>query len=112
VGSKTKSFWLEHLRLLDESKLSLAEYARRQNLSSKSLYNYRHKVKRRLVVPTRLPDSKPAASFVQVRVSEPALPDLAVRCALVLSTGHRLEMNRLPEPQWLLALTSDAREIR
>jgi hypothetical protein len=112
MTSKTKVFWLEHLRLLALSGLSLAQYAQREQISSRSLYNYRHLAKREADgLPARVKANR-TNSFVQVRVSEPVVPVVAFHCTLILNSGHRLDMNRLPDAQWLLSLSTHVSGVR
>lgn len=102
----------EHVARCAASGLTCAEYARRENISLKNLYNVRTRARARLKLAT---NKKVLASKVQlenavmfkpVRVSEPVGLDLSIRCVLLLTGGHRLEINRLPDPQWLLALSN------
>jgi hypothetical protein len=102
----------EHIARCASSGLTCAEYARRENISLKNLYNVRTRARARLKLAT---SKKVLASKVQlekavifkpVRVSEPVGLDVSVQCVLLLTGGHRLEINRLPDPQWLLALSS------
>jgi hypothetical protein len=102
----------EHIARGAGSGLSCAEYTRRENISFKRLYNARDLARRRLKIAsnnkvlTSKVQVKKVMSFKPVRVSEPVALDLSVRCVLQLAGGHRLEINRLPDPQWLLALSN------
>jgi hypothetical protein len=102
----------EHLARCAASGLSCAEYARRENIPLKRLYTARDRARGRLKVDndkkslTPKVQVKNAVMFKPVRVSEPVALDLSVRCVLQLAGGHRLEINRLPDPQWLVALSN------
>jgi transposase len=107
---RNRAFWTEQLALLAQSGLSLAAFSKREGLSSKSLYNFRHKLK-------SAPDSKFAraplpAAFVPVRVSAPVGFDSSPRCVLVLPSGHRLELSSLPPAQWLASLSLPVQSAR
>jgi transposase len=103
---RNKLFWEHQLVLLAQSGLSLAAFAKREGLSSKSLYNFRHKLKfSSTAKPTRAPAP---ASFVPVRFSAPVGLDSSPRCVLVLPSGHRLELSSLPPAQWLQSLSLSA----
>jgi transposase len=100
---RTKLFWQQQLARLEQSGLSLAAFARREGLSSKSLYNFRHKLKSSL--DSKLARAPAPTTFVPVRVSAPVGLDSSPRCVLVLPSGHRLELSSLPPAQWLQSLS-------
>jgi hypothetical protein len=104
----------EHIARCAASGLSCAQYARRENIPLKRLYNARDRARSRIKMATSKKvlalkvHVKNAVMFKPVRVSEPVGLDLSIRCVLQLMGGHRLEINRLPDPQWLLALSNAA----
>jgi hypothetical protein len=100
---RNRVFWEQQLALQAQSGLSLAAFAKREGLSSKSLYNFRHKLKLSSAAKAARAPAPPA--FVPVRVSAPAGLDSSPRCVLVLASGHRLELSWLPPAQWLQSLS-------
>ncbi len=108
----------EHIARCAASGLSCAEYARREGISLKRFYNARDRARSRLknsssqkILAPKVPIKK-AVLFKPVRVSEPVGLDVSLRCVLHLAGGHRLELNRLPDPQWLVALSNTAMAAR
>jgi hypothetical protein len=114
MESGTSVSMAEHIARCAASGLSCAQYARRENIPLKRLYNARDRARSRLKMATGKKVLAPkvqvknAVMFKPVRVSEPVGLDLSIRCVLQLMGGHRLEINRLPDPQWLLALSNAA----
>jgi hypothetical protein len=112
VESNNAVSMAEHITRCASSGLTCAEYARRENISLKNLYNVRARARSRLKLATGKKVLTPklrvkkAVIFKPIRVSEPAGLEVSVQCVLLLTGGHRLEINRLPDPQWLLALSS------
>jgi hypothetical protein len=114
MESGTTVSMAEHIARCAASGLSCAQYARRENIPLKRLYNARDRARSRIktangkkVLSLKEQVKKPVM-FKPVRVSEPVELDLSIRCVLQLMGGHRLEINRLPDPQWLLALSNAA----
>lgn len=101
--TKRQRFWLAHVRAAAGSGESLQQYAKRHRLSLGALYNAKSVLKRSGVLNAMVKQSsQPVQSaFVPVRISMQA--DEPIRCRLY-HAHWQLEMERLPDPQWLLAL--------
>ena len=93
-------FWAAHVAALKVAKIDASEYARRHELTVKSLYYWR----RKLTVSTEAHPTITQASslvqgnkFVALQLATPRPPG----CVLHLPSGHRLEMTALPSADWL-----------
>lgn len=91
-------FWAAHVAAAKLEATPASEYARRHGLAVKSLYYWRRKLARE----DKTGASATASKFVALRIA----PDTARQnsCTLELPSGLRLEMNALPQPEWLAAL--------
>lgn len=109
----SREVWVGHVSALKSSGLSAVAYASEHDVSLKSLYQWRSKLRSveagpRVARPVPMERSK-AQQFVAVRVAPEVLNRSMGICSLVLGSGLRLEMASLPEPDWLLALSRGAR---
>lgn len=100
--TKRQRFWLAHVRATVSSGESLQQYAKRHRLSLGALYNAKSVLKRSgLLRVISRPSAASVPAFVPVRI-EPKT-DEPIGCRLH-HAQWQLEMERLPDPQWLLAL--------
>lgn len=91
-------FWMAHVAASQLETISASEYAKRHDLSVKSLYYWRRKLKK----PGKADAALPVGKFVELRIAPGgSRPN---NCTLVLPSGLRLEMSALPQPEWLAAL--------
>jgi transposase len=90
-----KGYWRRHVNQLQQSGLSPVEYAKQQQISVKSLYNWRSKLSVAEVV------AQPTSPFVALSVapSRPSIP-----CSISLPKGVRLDLPELPATHWLASL--------
>ena len=99
-------FWAEHVVASRQEAIQASEYARRHGLAVKSLYYWRRKL--RGINQSDSPQQ--AGKFVALHIapggSRPS------NCALELPSGLRLEMNALPQPEWLAALVRVVQGVR
>jgi hypothetical protein len=106
-----KQYWLKHIEAIKAQGMQTTAYARRHNVSLASLYAWQRKLRDEATA------SKGAAGrsqFVALQVVDAAAAasvNLPVRCTLVLGAGVRLEMQALPDPQWLLAVGAGAASV-
>ncbi len=98
--TKRQRFWLAHVRAAAGSGESLQQYAKRHRLSLGALYNAKSVLKRSGLLSV-ISQPIAASAFVPVRIK--AKTDEPIRCRLQ-HAQWQLEMERLPDPQWLLAL--------
>jgi hypothetical protein len=91
-----QQFWLEHIEAARRNGQTLKQYAKAHGLAVGSLYNARSVFKR-----TKRKQAIAPSAFVPVRIEAAAAP---IRCRLQHAAGWQLEMERLPEPQWLREL--------
>lgn len=96
--------WAAHVTAIEREAMSVSAYAKREGVSAAALYYWRHKL--RATAPVSETPKRP--QFVQLRVAEPAAAGSAA-CTLVLAPGMRLEMERLPAPEWLAQFARAAR---
>jgi hypothetical protein len=101
ILTKRQRFWLTHVRTAMSSGMPLQEYAKRHRLSVGALYNAKSVLKRGGALVGTQTQPVPDA-FVAVRIAERSAEP--IRCRLQHAHGWQLEMERLPDPQWLLAL--------
>lgn len=99
-------FWEAHVAAAKLEAIPASEYARRHNLSVKSLYYWRRKLHKSDKTDAALPPGK----FVALRITpDGSRPN---NCTLALPSGLRLEMLVLPQPEWLAALVRAVPGIR
>lgn len=96
--TKKQQFWLAHLEAADNSGLSVAEYAKANNLKAQTLYQWRSALKSRSVTGST------EASFTRV-VSSMSLS--GNRLTVQLFEAH-LQFDALPDPTWLSTLLTHA----
>lgn len=92
--TKKQQFWLAHLEAADHSGLSLAEYAKANNLNAQTLYQWRYAFKSRPVTVST------EARFTRI-VSSTPLPSNRLTVQLFEA---QLQFDGLPDPTWLSTL--------
>ena len=95
------AFWMAHVAAIRCGAISVSAYARQHGLSVKSLYGWQRKAAAGAGAPTQ---TVLRSSFVALRVDKPATSVDEGGCTLILGSGLRVEMPRLPSPQWFAAL--------
>ena len=90
-------FWLAHIQAAMRSGEQLQRYAKRHGLSVAGLYNAKSVLKRAGVLKDASSELV-ASAFVPVQVVAQAA---SIRCRLQHVSGWQLEMERLPDAQWL-----------
>lgn len=103
--TKRQRFWLGHIRAATKSGQGLTQYAKGHRLSVGALYNAKSVFKRAGLLGTAPKAELSQAAFVPVQIAMRS--DEPIRCRLQHKHGWQLEMDRLPEPTWLLALMQD-----
>jgi hypothetical protein len=96
-----KKYWEDHLSAAQSEGSSLSGYAKKHGLSVKPLYYWQNKLNSPVVERT---EASEGSKFVKLRVAEAVSVQESRGCSLVLSSGMRLELSSLPEPEWLVAL--------
>ena len=91
-------FWVAHVAASQRESIHVSEYAKRYELSVKSLYYWRRKLKQSDTADA----PQPAGKFVALRIAPGGFRSTS--CTLELPSGLRLEMSALPQPEWLAAL--------
>ena len=91
-------FWMAHVAACELETTPATEYAKRHELSVKSLYYWRRKLKQSNAADAQ----QPAGKFVALRIAPGGFRSTS--CTLELPSGLRLEMSALPQPEWLAAL--------
>ena len=99
-------FWEKHVAAARLEAIPASEYARRHDLAVKSLYYWRRKLHKSDKTDAALPPGRFVALRIAPGVSSPS------NCTLALPSGLRLELNALPQPEWLAALARAIPGIR
>lgn len=94
-------YWLGHLQAAGARAVSLAEYARIEQLDSDTLYRWRALFKRKGVI-TAKECAEPAVRFSSVRVANSSAELSAV--TVRVGSALQIECASLPSPQWLAEL--------
>jgi hypothetical protein len=102
-----QQFWLTHIRAAMKSGEQLQRYAKRHGLSVAGLYNAKSVLKRAGLLKGQSSELV-ANAFVPVQLAPQAAPP--IRCRLQHLSGWQLEMERLPDAQWLRDLIGGARD--
>ena len=102
---KATEFWLEHVAAIKQEGTSTNAYAKRHGIAVKRLYYWQRKMKA-AALPVEA--GQPKAAFVALCVAESAIVQRSTHCTLLLGAGLRLEMDVLPAPEWLAALSRAA----
>jgi transposase len=102
--TKRQQFWLAHIQAAMRSGEQLQQYAKRHGLSVAAFYNAKSVFKRTGLLTSELEPS----AFVPVQIS-PQAP-ATIRCRLQHMSGWQLEMERLPDAQWLRDLIGGGRD--
>ena len=92
-AATVSDFWSAHLINLERRDISVAEYARENDLSAQSLYGWRGRQRQSVAASPR----RRFAEFVSV----PPVRAVGVR---VLLGGAALEFDELPDAAWLATL--------
>lgn len=102
-----QQFWLTHIQAAMRSGEQLQWYAKRHGLSVAGLYNAKSVLKRAGLLKSASTELA-ASAFVPVRIAPQAQPP--IRCCLQHLSGWQLEMERLPDAQWLRDLIDGHRD--
>src|SRR5690606_39272706 len=101
--TQRQKFWLAHIEAAMRSGEQLQRYAKRQGLSVAALYNAKSVFKRAGLLKSA--PGRASSAFVAVQIAAQAASP--IRCRLQHVSGWQLEMERLPEAQWLRDLIGD-----
>lgn len=93
-------FWMAHIAEIKREGISTSAYAKRHQLSLKSLYGWQRKFNAGASTAT----APSRSSFIALHVAAPAGSQSSGACTLFVGSHVRLEMTMLPSPQWLAAL--------
>jgi hypothetical protein len=102
-----QQFWLTHIQAATKSGEQLQRYAKRHALSVAGLYNAKSVLKRAGLLKGASRELV-ANSFVPVQLAPQAPPP--IRCRLQHLSGWQLEMEQLPEANWLRELIGSDRD--
>jgi hypothetical protein len=102
-------FWMAHVSAMKQEGKSTSVYAKRHDLSMKSLYGWQRKLN---VTPGTTASVSVRPSFIAVHVADPVVDQPRPGYTLVLGSGMRLEMTTLPSPEWLVALGRATEGVR
>ncbi|MFT5962132.1 MAG: hypothetical protein ACI8WM_002469 [Burkholderiaceae bacterium] len=99
--NKKAEFWTAHVAAVKQEAISMSAYAKQQGLSVKSLYRWQRLLQSGSDITKSV---SVGPSFVAVRVATPTVAPVSSGCTVIVSSGLRIDMAMLPEPQWLAAL--------
>ena len=112
----SSKIWEQHVVAARQQKVSTKTYADQHGLSPSTLYYWQQKwqaTANTRGVSRQIRPSQKTSKFVALRVADahPVNAQHPSHCALILSSGIRLEMSELPDPQWLAALACAAQGV-
>ena len=96
-----QQYWSEHLDKANSSGLSLAQYAKEQNIPIQKLYQWRSTLKKVTTTETVREEVK----FAPVAISD--YRPVALRLCI---EDIMLEFSVLPEPEWLASLLHSGKD--
>ena len=109
-------YWSKHIAALKSLGVTASAYARQHDLALATLYHWQRKLRpattaRAATAPTQ--SLRRHSKFLALTVGDPMhnVSRSQTPCTLVLSSGIRLEMSALPDPQWLVALGRSAQGV-
>lgn len=105
-----QQYWSKHIAAIQSQRITTIAYARRHDLALATLYYWQRKLRPSTTGGTATIEPtvglRRSSKFIALSIGEPT-HDVArsgTLCTLVLSSGMRLEMSALPDPQWLAAV--------
>ena len=96
--NKGAAFWLGHVAAIRREGISANAYAKQHGIGVKRLYYWQRKA------ATASTGAIEPNTFIALRVGSPVGVPAPANCAVVLTSGVRLEMATLPTPEWFAAL--------
>jgi len=108
--------WEQHVAAASQQNLSTSAYAKKHDLAASTFYYWQRKSRHESrsatnerITAVQPKQAKRSSKFVALHVTDTAPARMATsqrptNCTLILSSGMRLEMSALPDPQWLAAL--------
>ncbi len=107
--SKGAQFWFEHVEAAKASGATLVAYAREQGLSVHTMRTWRRKLDgESLNAAAAAKIGAKRAAFVALKVAAPAMGHPS-GVTLAIGSDVRLQMNELPPPAWLAAVSQALR---
>jgi|AntAceMinimDraft_1070359.scaffolds.fasta_scaffold18401_3 hypothetical protein len=92
-----QQYWSSHVQNAEQSNCSMADYARQNNISPQSLYQWRNTLRKRIQTTVST-----ETMFTQAMV----FPE-KMSSELIINVGDaRLNFDKLPDPHWLASLLS------
>jgi hypothetical protein len=104
-----QQYWSKHIAAIKRQGTTTSAYARQHQLALASLYHWQRRLRFTQTLgagfESAAAPSRPS-KFIALTVSDSLIgrPPSSTQCTLVLAGGMRLEMNALPDPQWLAAV--------
>lgn len=110
--ARGRDFWEQHVATLRLSGQTSAAYSREHDLSVHALGWWRRKLNRSAPTePTRAVIASKASKFVALKVTE-ATAVRPLGMTMLFVGDVRLQMNELPPPAWLAAVSQAMRVVR
>jgi len=105
--TQRQQFWLAHVQAAMRGGQGLKPYASAHRLSVGALYNAKSVFKRAGLLKNGSTQVA-ASAFVPVQIAPQAAAP--IRCRLQHRSGWQLEMERLPDAQWLRGLIGEGHD--
>jgi hypothetical protein len=111
-----KQYWSVHVSAVKVQAITTKAYAQRHGLVLSTLYYWQRRLKPTGATQANAEPMSAApqsSKFVSLHIKtpEPARHPTPTNCTLVIGSGVRLEMQTLPDPQWLTALARCAHGV-
>lgn len=111
-----KQYWSAHVVAVKAQAITTKAYAQRHGLVLSTLYYWQRRLKPTAASQANAEPMSAApqpSKFVSLHIKtpDPAHSPMATNCTLVIGAGVRLEMQTLPDPQWLTALARCAHGV-
>lgn len=111
-----KQYWSAHVEAVKAQAITTKAYAQRHGLVLSTLYYWQRRLKPIAAAQANAESMGGApqpGKFLRLHLQtpEPARHPTPTNCTLIIGSGVRLEMQTLPDPQWLTALARCAHGV-
>lgn len=107
--SNISSYWTKHIKAIESQSISIAEYARRNDLNPQQIYRWRYRLKNSDFsdsgASVNYEQHTKTSRFLAVELSN-TVQTSTVNCTLKLAPNMTLDFNNLPDPKWLMDLVN------
>jgi transposase-like protein len=94
-----QQFWSSHLKNVEQSNCSIADYARQNNITPQTLYQWRNTLRKRTQTTIS----------TETLFTQAVVPPDQIQPELIMNVADaQLDFNTLPDPRWLASFLSMA----